>query len=369
MTGSLGMAARIGFGVVLAVAAAAVVAQEEPDFDPAAADAPTADTHWFGEGQLRYDRVEGLPNNRPTLERERLRLRFGGMQQDEDFTFLAALEAGIGTGANKDTLINNDLERVDHVDLDQLLIQRRFAGSTWNAMLQAGKAPLTLDLSPLLWDADLRAWSLAGRATGAAREYDRWQFDFGVFSRDPSVSDGAELTAAQFSWHVHEGAPRGAGVQLAYLHWAGVDEFARRGLGRGNTLVSGRYRDDFHLLDAQAYLRWDVASRPLVARLDLVSNLGAEDEDRGARASLTWGDRSASGWEFGWAWQRMQRNAVLAAVTSDDWWFHTAARGHMPWVGYGFNETWSLRLAAFFETRDGLNDRTERLLLDLDARW
>ena len=62
---------------------------------------------------------------------------------------------------------------------------------------------------------------------------------------------------------------------------------------------------------------------------------------------------------------------VLArrSVNADDWWFHTAARGNMPWLGYGFDATWSLRLAAFFETRDGLSEKTERVLLDVAARW
>ena len=86
------------------------------------------------------------------------------------------------------------------------------------------------------------------------------------------------------------------------------------------------------------------------------------------------GDRFQGGWEFGWAWERIQRDAVLAAVTADDWWFHTASRGHMPWLGYGFRTTWlgaswSMRLAGFFETRDGLDERTRRVLLDLEARW
>jgi hypothetical protein len=41
----------------------------------------------------------------------------------------------------------------------------------------------------------------------------------------------------------------------------------------------------------------------------------------------------------------------------------------MPWVGYGFNPTWSARLAAFHELRDGVTDHTDRVLLDLYARW
>jgi hypothetical protein len=41
----------------------------------------------------------------------------------------------------------------------------------------------------------------------------------------------------------------------------------------------------------------------------------------------------------------------------------------MPWVGYGFNTTWSARLAGFHERRDGATGHTNRVLLDVYARW
>jgi hypothetical protein len=113
-----------------------------------------------------------------------------------------------------------------------------------------------------------------------------------------------------------------------------------------------------------------VGDRPLELRLDRVENLAVDEHNHGTRASLVFGDRQREpGWEFGWSWERIQRDAVLAAVNSDDWWFHTSMRGHMPWIGYGFDGGWSIRLAAFLETRDGLQRRTERVLFDLEARW
>jgi hypothetical protein len=59
----------------------------------------------------------------------------------------------------------------------------------------------------------------------------------------------------------------------------------------------------------------------------------------------------------------------MAAFNSDDWWFHSWARGVMPWLAYGFSDTWSARLAAFHEHRDGVADPTDRVLLDIYARW
>ncbi|TLY52219.1 MAG: hypothetical protein E6K53_04925 [Gammaproteobacteria bacterium] len=58
----------------------------------------------------------------------------------------------------------------------------------------------------------------------------------------------------------------------------------------------------------------------------------------------------------------------MAAFNSDDWWFHSNMRGVMPWIGYGLDSTWSVRLAGFRELRDGVSVHTRRVMLDLNAR-
>lgn len=338
----------------------------EPDFE--LAEEPTSAWKPFGELLLRADRVTGLPGGREDLERARARARFGARWQgDGALSFGVAAEAARGTDANRDNLANNDVEASDDVNLDQ-------AWMRWQAAerlaLQFGKAPLPLELSPLLWDDDLRPVGVSLRWDGALGDFNRWQLDLGGFAPDPLDESSARLAAVQIGWHWREGAPVSGGVLLGYLDYADLDGLARAGLGRGNSRLAGRYVHDYRLLDAQFYLRCGVAGKPLEARLDLVQNLDADADRNGTRASLVYGDRvNHRGWEFGWAWQRIQRNAVLAAVNADDWWFHSAARGHMPWVGYGFQATWSLRLAAFLETRDGADKRTDRLLFDLEARW
>jgi hypothetical protein len=350
--------------------------EDEPDFEAADDPAAPREAAWrpFGEVLLRGDRVSGLPGGRADLERVRSRARLGLLWNAETRTGWSAgvaLEAAIGTGANKNSLINNDVEDVDGFGLDQAWLRFGF-GVDGAHELRFGKAPLPLTLSPLLWDDDLRPVGAGLRFSGRSGDFDRWQFDLGGFAPDPLDETGARMVAAQLGWHWREGAPTAGGVLVALLDFSRLDEFARAGLGRGNSQVAGTYRDEFRLLDAQGYLRHRLGDKWLELRLDLARNLDAADQDQAARASLVYGDRfdpQQPGWEFGWAWQRQQRNAVLAAVSADDWWFHTAARGHMPWLGYGFNAIWSLRLAAFFETRDGLDENTDRWLLDLEARW
>lgn len=371
---STGMRGASGLLLAMLFAAGAAPARDEPDYEEVEDEGPSAWQPWH-ELLLRGDRVTGLPQGREDLERARLRARAGGIwdpTRGGAFTLGIGVEAGIGTGANKRSLANNDIEDVDGAGLDQFWLHWRLpAGGAF----QVGKAPMSLDLSPMLWDDDLRPLGAAVRWQGGLGDFNRWQLDLGAFQPDPLGQRGARLGAIQAGIHWHEGAPLAGGALLGYLDHSSLQDYARAGLGRGNTLVAGRYRDEFRLLDLQLYLRRQWDEKTLEARLDLVRNLGAEDEDRGTRASLVYGDRfNQPGWELGWAWERMQRNAVLAAVTADDWWFHTASRGHMPWLGYGFRTTWlgaswSMRLAGFFETRDGLDERTRRVLFDLEARW
>lgn len=359
--------------LVLVMLTAAARAEDgtdvEPDFEPDFEGEQLEASAWrpLGELLLRADRVTGLPGGRDDLERIRARARVGAVWQRDALAFGIAVEAGQGSDANRDNLANNDVEQSDRVGLDQAWLRWQASEA---ASLQLGKFPLPLELSPLLWDDDLRPVGASLRASGSVGDFDRWQMDLGAFEPDPLGERGPRLLAVQLGWHLREGAALSGGVQAAYLDYDDLDAFARAGLGRGNSLQAQRYRDDFRLLDLQFYLRARAFDKPLEARVDLVRNLAATRDDRGTRASLVLGDRFAEpGWELGWAWQRIQRDAVLAGVNADDWWFHTAARGHMPWIGYGFDATWSLRLAAFRETRDGLDERTDRVLVDVEARW
>jgi hypothetical protein len=327
-------------------------------------------SHWsmFGDLWAGYDHVSGLPNNRTDLERVRGRLRFGAAwTPDARWEIVGALKLAQGSDANHDNRRNNDNERSDAIGLDRLLVRLR-AGE--NTQLQLGKMPLPLELSPMLWDDDLRPAGFAAEQSFSVGEFDRLQLIGGWFAGQHLYGDQSRIAAAQLAWRWHEGAPTRVGVLLTYLDFSDLDELTRQGLARTNSIANGRLSHDYRLLDLQLVGRTGPAHWPIEARVDMVRNLGADRERDGMRASVSVGDRhQARGWEFGWAWQRIQRDAVMAAFNADDWWFHSAARGHMPWFGYGIDDTWNLRLAGFREQRDGLDQHTERVLLDLRADW
>lgn len=343
-------------------------ANEDHTFD--ATDEPVSSWRPLFDLRVRSDQVNSLPAARPDLRRGRFRTRFGVVHEPGDtFHTGVAARASLGSDANRDNLRNNDNERSNHFGVDQAWLRWRASERT---RLELGKAPLALTLTPLVWDDDLRPIGISGSHSREVSGFNRWQWDVGAFEIDHPLTEGPRLLATQFGWHWHEGAPIGFSAIAGYLAFDRLDPFARAGLGRGNPLQNARYVDDYRLLDLQLALRRNPGEhgRPLEARVDLLHNLTAEHSADAARFNLTWGDITQTrGWELGYAYQRIQATATLAAVNSDDWWFHAGARGHMLSAGYGISDRVSLHATGFSETRDGLGQRTDRLLLDVSAHW
>ncbi len=364
------------FRTVLACTLAALLpipasAQDDPLLQSSSQDAAPASTLTFdGEALLRIERTTNIPGVRPSpdLDRERARVRLGATWTPRaDLEVRGAIKGALGSDSNRDNRLDNDNERSDAAALDEAFLRWRPREGT---ALTFGKAPMPLELSPLVWDRDLRPAGIGIDHSIAVGDYNRVQLLAGALASDLLYHDRSRIAAVQAAWRWHEGAPTSGAVLLGYLDFSNLDALARNGLGRTNLRDANGFVSDFRLLDLQLVARHDFGAWPVEARLDLVRNLGADEDADAARLSLVAGDRRrARSWELGFAWQRQQRDAVLAAVTEDDWWFHSFARGAMPWLGYGISDNLALRLAGFRERRDGLDTHTRRVLLDLEARW
>jgi hypothetical protein len=339
----------------------AILSAAEPE-------AATRNWGWFGDFWAGHDHVSGLPNNRDDLSRGRARVRAGAFWNvTPAWEIAGSVRLAAGTDSNDDNRRNNDNERSNDVGLDQLFVRWR-PGENTSASF--GKTPLPLELSPMVWDQDLRPAGIALDQSFALSEFDRLQLVAGYFGGEHLYGDDSRIGAIVLGWRWHEGAPTRVSALLSYLDFGGLQKLTEEGLARTNTIVNGHLVNDYRLIDAQLVGHAELGRWPFEARLDYVNNLGADDANEGARFSLVAGDRTQPGrWEFGFAFQRIQRDAVMAAFNSDDWWFHSAVRGGMPWVGYGFDRTWNIRLAGFHERRDGLDEYTDRIRLDVFAQW
>jgi len=355
---------------------------------PAAAQAPAADTARpfdapdepvarppvvpFGDLRLRGDFVTGLPAGREDLERGRATLRAGlrwspvGVLDVE-----ASFRASIATDHNADERRNFDNETPDAFELDR-------AGVRWTPRahwtLAAGALVLPLRLTGLVWDEDLRpvGVTMAGRLPVEA--LDALRVSAGVLAADRFPGDDGRLAAGQLAWLIRDGAPVAGEAAAAVLAFDGLERDPEEQLQRQNSVVTipgegPRLAETFTLLDLQLAARAPLAGRPTTLRLDYVVNLEASTPQDAARLRAAWGEaRGLGALELGYAYQRIERDAVPGSFNSDDWWFHSATRGNSVWVALGLAEDAFLRVSGFDERRDDLEDHTRRLLIELVAR-
>ena len=381
-------------GLCLLLASAPLLAQDETDplfgGEDTEEESEAPSGRWYGDLQLRYDHLGSLnPLSGTTrMERARSRLRVGWRDTRGNLEYAIAAKLARGTDSNKETRIWLDNEHSDAEELDEAMLRWTFDDST---QVLLGKTALPLDLSPMLWDHDLRPAGVSVARSWGVGELDRFSVVGGYFRPMHLYGDDSNLGAVQLGYHWREGAPLSASVQLAYLDFGNLGELAHENLSRSNWReiirapgspppvscgvchgVQGALVNDFRLADLKADLRWMLADRPLTATLDLVHNLGAFRDQDGARVSVAYGDASLPHeFEVGLAYQRFQRDAVLAAFSDDDWWFHSNARGLLTHLGYGIDPTWSVHLTYVRDRRDGpfRNGPVERFLFDVRARW
>lgn len=343
-------------------------AQDDQLVLPGTEPAPSAWT-WFGDAMLREDRVSDIPRPvEPDFDRVFGRGRLGVLYDPiPQLQIGAAIKLAVASNDNSEDRSYNLNERSNAIGLDQLFLRWRLNDAT---SLLAGQSEFPLELSPMVWDGDLRPIGLSVQASMPLGEFNRFGVVAGYFNGNLPYGDDSRIGALQAAWRWHEGAPTSAGVIVSYLDFSRLQQLTLQGLARSNAHVGARLLNDYRLLDAQFVARWHPGGQPLEGRLDLLRNLGADAQHDGVRVSLVLGDRrQPRSWELGLSGQRIQREAAMAAFNSDEWWFHSRARGIMPWVGYGIDATWSMRLAAFHERSDTATQYTDTVLLDVYARW
>lgn len=357
-------------GILSLLLSTSVLAADDPLVTPAGDDAAVSQWTWFGDLMLQEDHVDGIPRAaRPDVQRVFGRGRFGVLYDPIPALELgAAIKLAAASNPNSDDRLDNHNERSNDVALDQMFVRWHL---NENTSLLAGKTLFPLALSPMVWDDDLRPVGVSGQTSFAPNESDRIVLIAGYFNGNLPYGDNSRIGAFQAAYNWHEGQSINASMLLSYLDFSSLEQLTAQGLARTNQHVGDQLISDYRLVDLQLVGRAHAGGWPLEARLDLLRNLGADSGNNdGARFSLVAGDsRQPRSWEFGIADQRIQRDAAMAAFNSDDWWFHSWSRGIMPWVAYGFDATWRMRLAFFHEMRDETTEYTDRILLDVYAQW
>ncbi|KTE38389.1 MULTISPECIES: putative porin [unclassified Sphingopyxis] len=160
------------------------------------------------------------------------------------------------------------------VSLDQAWIRYTSGGLT----AYAGKFPQPFQRTDMLWDSDVSPQGVAavyGAPIGKARVDAR-----GIWFviDEASVARDSDMLGGQLAFSAPLSPDFKAGLTGSYYHYRlGSVAGADAGDFRGNLLSGGRYRSDFHLLEAIGTLNWTGLSPrwPLSFTADYVHNSGA----------------------------------------------------------------------------------------------
>lgn len=324
----------------------------------------------FGDVRLRRERTQDIPGRTVDVDRTRLTAR-GGVSWAPTARFGAELSLRGATGSEQDV----EFPRFDNDAPDTLQLDRANLWVTpWpGGTLRAGQMEFPLRLAELVWDPELRPIGIVAMHRQPVGALDVMRLSLGEWRRSKLTDDGL-VGVAQAGWSFREGAERSGDAFVSYLWFDDTEQLARQQLGRQNRILgsgdSARYAERFRLVDLHLEGRVAVASLPISAGVDLVRNVATSAETDAVRTRLVagrFGERFGA--EVGWAYLRAEREALPGAFASDDWWSRTALRGHMPWVTLGWSHWLRLRVLGTFEWRDGVAQRTERLVSELTLRW
>lgn len=225
----------------------------------------------------------------------------------------------------------------------------------------------------LIYDGDLNPEGIALRA-----DRESWFANAAGFAvQERSTGEDSYMLGAQagFKGTLSSGASYMAGLSyFDYRNTRGVTPFYETD-GQGNSLdVNGNYLYDFNLVEVFGQLELEIASRPMTLFVDYVDNTEAGEFDTGYAIGLRYGRaRGPRSWEFGYAYEDIEADAVLATFTDSDFGGGgTDSRGHVFDVAYAFADRWSFGLKYFLNERgadEGAQRDYNRLQADLSFRY
>ena len=317
--------------VVLSPFALILRAQEEQYFEEPAA--PKFTFHW--DALARYDKITKL--NRADVERGRFEFRPElGLEFSDRFRIAVRAVGALSTDKNEENgvalnALNFDNYRSNGVSLERYYLEAR--PGAWT--LRAGSFGLPLEATEMLWDRDIQTPGAAATFTTRAGA-GALSFTGAGFYGPQREGDRTRIGVGQLLWSC-DAQPFGWEAAAAYWHFALDDlkpHYIRQNRFETRDGVR-RYASDFQILDALARLRWTAGAVPVQISANVSRNFGAVTDEKDAfEGSLHVGQLGTPGqWRVFYTFQYVERDAVVGAYNTDDWWFHSWYRGHRAGVG------------------------------------
>src|SRR5262249_34502991 len=238
--------------------------------------------------------------------------------------------------------------------------------------VRAGAFGMPLVASEMLWDRDIQtpgvaaAWEIP---TGAGTTFTIAGAGFYGPQRN---GDHTKIGVGQLVYR--SGSAESLAVEAAASYWHFDVDDLKPGYFRQNyTTSSGgslELLSRFHVVDGFLRLRFPVGRVPITVGGDGVVNLGvrgeAGHEKSGIEATASVGRLGNPGdWRVFYIYQYIERDAVLGAYNTDDWWFHSWHRGSRVGIGYTVLPQAYVQATVVFQKRLDLRTTLNRFIVDL----
>jgi hypothetical protein len=356
-----------------ALAVALPAAGQEPQYFEPPAFRPHFTFEW--DALARYDNIYHL-RFRPDIERGRFEVRPEvGFQFSEAFRIGVRAVADYGTDRNSDNSANFDNYRSRGVSVERYYIEAR----PGDFLIDAGAFGMPLLASEMLWDHDIQTPGIAiSWHTGTGPQSSVTLSGAGFYGPQ-SQGDETRIGVGQVIWRTGDATRFSLETAAAFWYFVPFDLKLFFGDGRPN-LIRQNYPDatatgllsNYRVADLLVRLRFPVLGIPVLVSLDGVKNFGirgaAEEEGEGeafegnvtvGRVGTPWN------WRFFYTFQYVERDAILGAYNTDDWWFHSWYEGHRVGLAVTVLPNTFVQGSVVFQRRLDRPNYLNRILVDL----
>jgi hypothetical protein len=350
--------AALAFSFVLTPGAAGA---QEAQYFPEPEHRPLLSWRW--DFLARYDRVDHWPYYEAT-DRGRFELR-----PEIDADPLPNLRLGVravfdyGTESYEDPYYDNYINR--GANLDRLYVLWR----PGELAIRGGKFGMPLMATEMMWDRDLQTLGGAASWTPMSVAGGALTFAGGFFYGPQHFHDTSRIGVGQVVGRF--GDEGGLQVEASASYWGYDMRDIEPSYFRQNTISfvpdGARYTSEFHVGDLLVRVHVPLGPVPVVVSLDGVRNFAAAEGRRNAfEGAVTAGSLGAPGqFRVSYGYQYVQRDAVVGAYNSDDWWYHTWYEGHRAAVAWTFLPNLYLQAAFTVQRRLDTHYWVNRYLVDL----
>jgi len=331
--------------------------------------------HFKGDLRLRYESIER--DDKDNKYRNRYRLRLGAKV---DLVDNLQFEVGMRSGFANPTSGNQTFFK-DQALSDYFFQSLRFnilglAYKSDNSTYKVGRQPYMMYRpikSQLVWDNDVSM-------NGVNYQYNDDTKIITVGANQPTLEEASEaeddvnLFIAQY---VHKTKLESAKLNLGtgIYYYDGFKGNTRIfGSSKGNTVVDGRYVNDYHVVEGFGELQFkDVFGKPFKVAAGVVYNFAADDNNFGYDVSFQLGKaKKVNDWQVKYSYTDLEDDATLGAYSdSDNFGGGTAASGHAIRAKYKAGKNLYLAGNFFFNTlyasksKTGVEADYERVQLDM----